>query len=155
MVRTAGFELVSLSKTAENYCFFGLSSITQIAASVPEIPSGTKAGPKRDHFFQLWKVLQSRANEARLHHQSALPKARPGRARDSEPQLRAPLGQPQQREPRARGRSASAEAITAAAAAWGWLCGCVAVSYSRFSFLLKNQSINKDTPKKSTLLTML
>jgi len=21
--------------------------------------SGTKAGPKRDHFFQLWKVLQS------------------------------------------------------------------------------------------------
>ena len=45
MVRTAGFELSFLQKTAENYCFFGLSSITQIPASVPEMPSGTKAGP--------------------------------------------------------------------------------------------------------------
>ena len=45
MVRTAGFERLILSKTAEKYCFFGLSPITQIAVSVPEIPSGTKAGP--------------------------------------------------------------------------------------------------------------
>ena len=45
MVRTAGFERLILSKTAENYCFFMVSSITQITASVPEIPSGTKPGP--------------------------------------------------------------------------------------------------------------
>ena len=40
-----GLERLDVPKTAENYCFSGVSSITQIAGSVSEIPSGTKAGP--------------------------------------------------------------------------------------------------------------
>ena len=45
MAPEVGLERLDVPKTAENYCFFRVSSITQIAASVPEIPSGTKAGP--------------------------------------------------------------------------------------------------------------
>ena len=53
MALEVGLERLDVPKTAENYCFFGLSSTPQIPVSVPEMPSGTKAGPNLIQTYHL------------------------------------------------------------------------------------------------------